>query len=718
MYDEFITEINDFLESEKIMKKVNLLQPPDPNLGDFCIVLNQYSKNDDLFSLGNFWAGKLQDIEGIKEVSVFSMKGKKKPIIYLNFIIEDKIRDQLRTQFISQGLKSIFSPDFGYNKINEGKTAVVEHTSANPISPLHVGNLRNSVHGDTLSRILERTGFDVVRIFYVNDVGLQISFVVVGYELVKNRGIKPAIKIDLWMGQIYAIMNCFHTIQTIKNRAKERDLQTDDSYIISENDKLILTNFLEKQLNELNTDLEKLKTVEKLSKNEKITKRDLQWRINKTKDEIKEIQKYQEIYWDLQKRFPQLFETLRDEVSKIDLMKVQGDYLKKYEKNTDVYVTSLFREVVDWVLEGFRWTLNRYNIPFDVIEYESDLTWSGLTEKVIDELASSKYAVKTGGEGIRFSFPKEGIDEMLQNTSLVKKDIPIKGQVPELQLRRENGTALYAAKDIAYSIQKFETHKPSIIYNVISTEQSLPQFQLLFPLYVLGKTEYASNMKHYAYEMVNLQGRPMSGRIAAYVTADAFYDETIIRARMAKRTSDASRGIGLPEGADEWNEENEILRAIALASTRYPLIDKTPQRRISLNIDEELDFKKNPGPFIEYAHARASGVIQTVKERLDIDVSLDIDCSLILDEQIISIVTLLLDLENIILKSVRELDPSIIATWCYQLAQSFMKFYEGFPVLNAGSVELSKSRLLIVKAFKIGLSTGLEILGIPSADRI
>ena len=51
MYDEFITEINDFLESEKIMKKVKLLQPPDSNLGDFCIVLNQYSKNDDLSSL-------------------------------------------------------------------------------------------------------------------------------------------------------------------------------------------------------------------------------------------------------------------------------------------------------------------------------------------------------------------------------------------------------------------------------------------------------------------------------------------------------------------------------------------------------------------------------------------------------------------------------------------------------------------------------------------
>lgn len=718
MYNEFITEINDFLESEKIMKKVNLLQPPNPNLGDFCIVLNQYSKSDDLSSLGNVWAKKLQDIKGIKEVTVFSMKGKKKPIIYLNFNIEDKKRDQLRTEYINQGLKKIYSTEFGYNTTNKGKTAVVEHTSANPISPLHVGNLRNSVHGDTLARILERSGYDVVRIFYVNDVGLQISFVVVGYELVKKRGLKPAIKIDDWMGQIYAIMNCFHTIQTIKKRAIKRDLQTDETYIISESEKLTLIKFLEIQLKGLNADLDKIKMIEKLSRQEKATKRDLQRITNKLEDEINEINKYQEVYEDLQKRFPQLFSILLDEVSKIDLIKVQSQYLKKYEKNSDEYVTSLFREVVDWVLEAFRWTLDRYNIPFDVIEYESDLTWSGLPDKVIDELAESKYTIRTSGKGVRFSFPKEGIDEMLQNTTLVKGDIPIKGQVPELQLRREDGTALYAAKDIAYSIQKFETHKPSIVYNVISTEQSLPQFQLLLPLYVLGKKDYASNLKHYAYEMVNLQGRPMSGRMATYVTADAFYDETIIRARMAKRTSDANRGIGLPDNADAWNEENNILRAIALASTRYPLIDKTPQRRITLNIDEELDFKRNPGPFIEYAHARASGVLRTVKEKLDIDVSLDIDCSLILDEQILTIVTLLLDLEEIILKSVRELDPSLIATWCYQLAQSFMKFYEGFPVLNAGSTELSRSRLSIVKAFKIGLSTGLEILGIPSANRI
>jgi arginyl-tRNA synthetase len=718
MYDEFITEINDFLESEKVNKKVKLLQPPDPNLGDFCIVLNQYSESDDLSSLGNIWAEKLQKIRGIKEVSVFSMKGKKKPIIYLNFNMEEKKRNQLRTKFISQGLKEIYSSEFGYNKINEGKTAVVEHTSANPISPLHVGNLRNSVHGDTLARILERSGYNVLRVFYVNDVGLQVSFVVIGYEFVKNRGIKPAIKIDLWMGQIYAIMNCFYTIQTIKKRAKERNINTDGTYLISEDENLILTKFLEKQLEELNYDLDKLKTVEKLSKDDKNAKRSLQMEIKKFKDEIKEIQRYQEIFKDLQIRFPKLFTTLFEEVSKIDLIKEQGKYLKKYEKNTDEYVTSLFREVVDWVLEGFRWTLDRYNIPFDVIEYESDLTWSGLPEKVIDELADSEYTIKTGGKGVRFTFPKEGIDEMLKNTSLVKSDIPIKGQIPELQLRREDGTALYAAKDIAYSIQKFETHEPSIIYNVISTEQSLPQFQLLFPLYVLGKTEYASNLKHYAYEMVNLQGRPMSGRMAAYVTADAFYDETIIRARMAKRTSDANRGVGLPDSADAWNEENEILRAIALASTRYPLIDKTPQRRISLNIDEELDFKQNPGPFIEYAHARASGVIQTVKEKLEIDVSSDVDCSLILDEQILSIVALLLNLEGIILKSIRELDPSLVATWCYQLAQSFMKFYEGFPVLNAETIDLSKSRLAVVKAFKIGLSTGLEILGIPSAERI
>ena len=311
---------------------------------------------------------------------------------------------------------------------------------------------------------------------------------------------------------------------------------------------------------------------------------------------------------------------------------------------------------------------------------------------------------------MRLSYPKKAITKLLDLTGLKKNDIPIKGEIPDLQLRRSNGTALYAAKDIAYSIFKFENRNPDIIYNVISTEQTLPQFQLLLPLVELGHVDYASHLKHYAYELVDLAGRPMSGRMATYVTADAYYDETFIRARMAKRVADKKRDMGLPSNQQQWNEENEILQAVTLASTRYPLVDKSPNRRIVLDIDQELDFKQNPGPFILYAHARCCGILR----KSDVEVRDEINIELLVDDFTVPLVQHLASLNEMIIQSRKNLDPSVIATWCFQLAQQFMKFYEKYPVLKAVEPEVQHARLYLINAIKRGLHTGLAILGIPS----
>ena len=68
--------------------------------------------------------------------------------------------------------------NFG-NLNNTGKV-ILEHTSANPDGPLHIGHIRNSVIGDTLARILKRAGYDVETQYYINDMGRQIAVVVWG----------------------------------------------------------------------------------------------------------------------------------------------------------------------------------------------------------------------------------------------------------------------------------------------------------------------------------------------------------------------------------------------------------------------------------------------------------------------------------------------------------------------------------------------------------
>ncbi|MGD9738095.1 MAG: arginine--tRNA ligase [Bauldia sp.] len=88
--------------------------------------------------------------------------------------------------FVNLTLKPVFwldflsevvrlGPDFGRSAIGKGERVNVEYVSANPTGPLHVGHVRGAVLGDTMANLLEATGFDVSREYYVNDAGGQVD---------------------------------------------------------------------------------------------------------------------------------------------------------------------------------------------------------------------------------------------------------------------------------------------------------------------------------------------------------------------------------------------------------------------------------------------------------------------------------------------------------------------------------------------------------------
>ncbi len=719
MFEKFKNPIDKILIEKGISTSYKLLKPPSSDLGDFCLVVNQISGKIDPTILGESLVKEMKKIEDIDKLALFTTKGKKKKsgIIYLNFSIKKDKKRELQIFFIESVLELIFSPNYGYSEVNKGKVAVVEHTSANPISPLHVGNLRNSVLGDTFARILERTGYKVYRIFYVNDVGLQVSFVIIGYEIVKNKHINPPIKFDLWLGQIYAIMNYFFTIQGIKEDNMLLEI-SEDPYSFTKSEMTGLLDLKTKSLEEIDKIYQNLSKLEHPNKSDKHQLQELKRRVSRSKTEIKDMEKLYNSGIDLNQRYPELYKILHEGILKIDLRKKTAKYLRAYEKNSSTKITSLFKEAVNWILSSFQWTLRRYKIEFDKFDFESDVTASGLPDSVIDQLADSKNVVFTEGNAVRYSYPDEVMNDFFNETGLSKNDSPIKGKIPDLQLRRSDGTALYAAKDIAYSIKKYRDYSPDVIYNVISAEQSLPQFQLLLPLFELGEIEIAKRMKHYSYENVELRGRQMSGRLASYVTADEFYDETLIRARMAKRTADKQRSKTIPIDDDAWNKESEMLRAVTLASTRFPLLETSPKRKIELDLDRELDFRRNSGPFVQYAHARASGVIRKIQKEKQIKVSSKIDPSLIATDEVIDLLEHIKELQEKILQASENQDPSIIAIWTFQLAQKFMKFYERNPVFRAETEELLVARYMLVQAIRKGIASGLNILGIYAADQI
>jgi arginyl-tRNA synthetase len=97
------------------------------------------------------------------------------PSGYLNFYANNKVLSEMTI---------VSTQKMGFGKIDLGSRAkiVVEHTSVNPNKALHIGHVRNVVIGDTIARILDRVGYSVVVLNYVDDSGLQVADILVGFK--------------------------------------------------------------------------------------------------------------------------------------------------------------------------------------------------------------------------------------------------------------------------------------------------------------------------------------------------------------------------------------------------------------------------------------------------------------------------------------------------------------------------------------------------------
>jgi len=115
---------------------------------------------------------------------------------YINFFANE--------EFLEDTIDLILDQDYGYGSPNLKGEVLIEHTSANPDGPLHIGHIRNSIIGDTLTRISKKAGLKVVTQYYVNDMGRQIAITALGY---RKFGIDRSKKPDHAVVEAYIKMN-------------------------------------------------------------------------------------------------------------------------------------------------------------------------------------------------------------------------------------------------------------------------------------------------------------------------------------------------------------------------------------------------------------------------------------------------------------------------------------------------------------------------------
>jgi len=105
---------------------------------------------------------------------------------YVNFYVDP-------ARLAARVLPAVFEAGDAYGSLpSTGKRLILEHTSANPNGPLHVGRARNPIIGDTLVRIMRRAGWNVEAQYYLDDIGKQVAILAWGLRHLKESDLPPA----------------------------------------------------------------------------------------------------------------------------------------------------------------------------------------------------------------------------------------------------------------------------------------------------------------------------------------------------------------------------------------------------------------------------------------------------------------------------------------------------------------------------------------------
>jgi arginyl-tRNA synthetase len=595
---------------------------------------------------------------------------------YLNFFLE-------RPAFLLQRLSPASSPV----QRGAGK-AIVEHTAINPNKAAHIGHLRNSALGDTLVRVLRFSGIPVEVQNYIDDTGVQVADVVVGFRVLEKmsladvRKVADSTRFDYYCWDLYARVTDWYGQDKARLEARAQTLH-DIEHGGNENaaigalvaDRIVRCHLATMARMNVDYDL-------------------LTW-----EGDILRLK-----FW------AQAFEVL----------KARGAvYLRTEGRLAGCWVMPIQEELESTPPPSRDDSQARSGeTPEDDEDTEE-------REKVI---VRSNGVVTYVGKDIAYQFWKLG----LLGRDFQYRVFAERPHGPLWATCSENGLSSHPSYGGA-----------AYVYNVIDVRQSYLQKLLKQALIAVGHPEGAERSHHFSYEMVALSHatarelgfapapdseearRPfveVSGRKGLGVKADDLLDMVIRKARdeVAKRNPE------LPE-----DEAARIAGLIGVAAVRYFLIKFSRGKVIAFDLEEAISFQGETGPYIQYALVRINNIFRKLQERDGLDEAAIVTS---LDQrpageltgdnghELWSLVLEAARLDEIVEQVIATLEFSVLAKYAFGLAQAFNAFYNLHPsrssILNEERDNVRRWRAAAVIYVRNQLILALDLMGIGVPQRM
>lgn len=342
---------------------------------------------------------------------------------------------------------------------------------------------------------------------------------------------------------------------------------------------------------------------------------------------------------------------------------------------------ALWQQFIDLSLAEFNRIYDRLGVSFELVRGES--FYNAALPGVIEKLEARGLVRESEGALVAF------LDDE---------------KLPPCIVRKSDGGYNYATTDLATVFSReAEFHPDAIVY--VTDERQQLHFRQFFA--VARKAGAKTDLRHIWFGLMRLPEGLLSTRKGTAIKLDRLLDEAERRALEIVKTASP----GMPE-----DQQLAVARAVGIGAVKYADLSQNPQSAVTFTWEKALAMDGNSAPYLQYAVARITSVIDKHAERFPgVDFMRE---PIVLDSPHARRLALRLARHaDAIVDAAAQEKPSLLADYLYDLSQAYSSFYQNVPFLKAAP-GLRESRVRLCDLAAKILRHGLQLLGIDTPERI
>jgi len=345
-------------------------------------------------------------------------------------------------------------------------------------------------------------------------------------------------------------------------------------------------------------------------------------------------------------------------------------------------VRELWEKMNSWVYAGFNETYKRLGVDFDQVQYESNTYILG--KDIIEDGLAKGVFFRKEDNSVWIDLTEDGLDQKL--------------------VLRGDGTSVYMTQDLGTAVERFKQNDIQKLIYTVGNEQDY-HFQVLFLILKKLGYDWANQLYHLSYGMVELPEGKMKSREGTVVDADDLMQEMYLTAK------EKSEELGKLEGLSD-DEKEKSYEIVGLGALKYFMLKVDPKKKMLFNPAESIDFNGNTGPFIQYTYAR----IQSLLNRANF-VEADFG-SYQPNASEKELIMQLSNFKDVVEKAAETLSPAQVANYVYDLVKTYNSFYQNNPVMTLEDENAKQFKLQISDLTAKTIKKSLHLLGISVVNRM